>query len=219
MEVSFCTSCGQQSQPNDRFCRGCGTGLSDELRAGGPIAEAVLLADQGHLDEAIATVQRAIGEDPRPDLYVALSTLYLRRGDVSLAERELDRAIAIEPDYGVAYAYKAGVCLQRGDVDDAQDLLDRALALAPNDLLVRIKRAEFWLRLGALPNAREELRIGLANGGGTPSARAIGHAMIANVDRQMKGAAVRTTVPLPSIEPVRRLFRRKSRPTGVEVEP
>jgi tetratricopeptide (TPR) repeat protein len=218
MKPQFCSSCGFRFHDGDRFCRGCGDALTEDARAVGPIAEAEVLAGKGQLDEAIATVQRALGEGERPDLHVAMSTLYLRRTDVVLARRELDRAIDLDPGYAVAYAYKGGVLLQIGEVDEARGLLDRAKTLAPRDLLVSIKRAEFWLRLGALPNARDELRAGLANGGGSPAARDTAQAMLGSVEHKLRTSAQRAIVPLPSLGPIRRLFRRQDRQRGVEVE-
>ena len=58
--------------------------------------------------------------------------------------------------------------------------LRRAVELDPKDLVVRIKRAELWLRLGIFDRAHDEMREGLLNGGGSPSARAAAEALSPN---------------------------------------
>ena len=206
MPDQFCPSCGFGARSSDAFCRGCGFALSDDARAAGPIAEAELLVERGQLDEAIATLQRALG-DETPDLHVALSTLYLRRGDGAGARRALDRALALDPRCAVAHAYVAGMDLHAGRVAEAQERLDHARDLAPDDLIVGIKRAEYWLRLGIFDNARAELRHALQNGGGSPQNRALAEAMFASIEKRSRGSFTRKTVALPSLGAARKLFR------------
>ncbi|MBI5289959.1 MAG: tetratricopeptide repeat protein [Chloroflexi bacterium] len=218
MHAEFCPSCGFRRQHGDRFCRGCGEALTGDARAVGPIAEAEALVARGLLDDAIARVQRALGEDEQPGLLVAQATLYLRRGDTVKAERSLDRAITIDPGCGVAYAYKGGLHLQTGAIDEGQELLDRALALTPHDLNVRIKRAEFWLRLGVLDRARDELREGLLNGGGSPGARAAAEALYANIEKRRRTSFTRTVVPLQAPGVLKRLFGRTRTAPDAQIE-
>ncbi len=214
----FCPACGFRGQASDSFCRACGA-LLDESRAGDPIPEAEALAAGGHLDDAIAAVQRAIGLRETPDLHVALSTLYLRRGGSVEARRALDRALAIDPRCAVAHAYLAGMDLHEGRVHDAQERLDHARDLAPDDLLVRIKRAEYWLRLGIFDNAKDELRHALQNGGGSVQNRALAETMFATVEKRSSGSFTRKTVTLPSLSPLKRLVhRRNSAPSAVNTE-
>ncbi|TAK65691.1 MAG: tetratricopeptide repeat protein, partial [Dehalococcoidia bacterium] len=175
--------------------------------AAGPIAEAEALVERGQLDEAIATLQRALSEAETPDLHVAVCTLYLRRGDAAGARRALERAISLDPGCAVAHAYIAGMDLHAGRVADAQDRLDYARDLAPDDLIVRIKRAEYWLRLGIFDNARAELRHALQNGGGSPQNRAIAEAMFASIEKRSRGSFTRKTVALPSLGAAKKLFR------------
>lgn len=207
MPDQYCPSCGSGARSSDAFCRACGRALSDDARAAGPIAEAEALVERGQLDEAIATLQRALSEAETPDLHVAVCTLYLRRGDAAGARRALERAISLDPGCAVAHAYIAGMDLHAGRVADAQDRLDYARDLAPDDLIVRIKRAEYWLRLGIFDNARAELRHALQNGGGSPQNRAIAEAMFASIEKRSRGSFTRKTVALPSLGAAKKLFR------------
>lgn len=209
MHGDFCPACGFRRQSTDRFCRGCGDALTAEARASGPITEAETLVARGELDEALATIQRALGDVERADLLVAQATLYLRRGDVERAERSLERATVVDPVYAVAYAYQGGLLFNRGKVDESEALLDKAVDLDPKDLLVRVKRAEFWLRLGVLSRAEEELRIGLANGGGSPTARAAAETMYASIEKRKRTGVERKFVPLPMAGRLQKLFHRK----------
>ncbi len=207
MPDQFCPSCGSGSRGTDAFCRGCGAALTDDAHAAGSIAEAEALVERGQLDEAIAALQRALGAAETPELHVAISTLYLRRGDGAGARRALDRALALDPACAVAHAYVAGMDLHAGRVADAQDRLDYARDLAPDDLIVRIKRAEYWLRLGIFDNARAELRHGLQNCGGSPQNRAIAEAMFASIEKRSRGSFTRKTVALPTFAAAKKLFR------------
>ena len=208
MADTYCASCGHNSRAEDRFCRACGAPLTDDARADGPVAEAEALVSRGLLTDAIATIQRGLSEAETPELHVALSTLYLRRGDVTDARRALDRALAIDPNCAVAHAYIGGMLIHEGRVEEAQARLDLARDLAPDDLIVLMKRAEFWLRLGILDNARVELRHGLQDGGGSPQTRAMAETMYAAIEKRMRSSFVRKTVTFPSVRGLINLVRR-----------
>ena len=218
MAGNFCPSCGNRGEPHDLFCRGCGGALSEAARASGPIAEAESLVERGLLAEAIATVQRALGAGATPDLYVALATLYLRRGGAADARRELEEALALDPECAVAHAYAGGMLLQAGDVAEAQGRLDRAYELAPDDLIVLMKRAEFWLRLGIFENARAELKHGLQDGGGAPHTRAMAEAMLLAIEKRSRNSFTRQIVALPDVGALKRMFRRSGRTAATPVE-
>jgi Flp pilus assembly protein TadD len=220
MPAEFCPACGHHGQPSDLYCRGCGTALSDDARAMGPIAEAQALVERGLLDESIATIQRAIGETETPELHVALATLHLRRGGMTEARRSLDTALTLDPRCAVAHAYAGGLLLHAGQVHEAQEELEIALSLAPDDLIVLMKRAELWIRLGIFDRAKDDLRRGLRNGGGTPQTRALAEAMYAAAEKRSRGTFVRQMVKLPSLTGVVKLFKRPAdlpaAPTEVE---
>jgi len=211
-ETNYCPGCGRQASATDRYCRGCGDALTDDASIADPIAEAEAAMARGLLPEAIATLQRAIGEAPAAHLHVALATLYLRRGDGGQARRELERALDVDPEYGVAYAYLGGMAAQAGRVHDAEELLERAKSLAPNDVLVAIKRAEYWLLLGIYDSARDELRYALRESGGNPGERELAQSMLAAIEQRRRGSFTRNTVSLPNLGgALRSRFVRKSR--------
>ena len=218
MAGSYCPTCGHGGEPHDLFCRACGGALTEAARASGPIAEAESLVERGLLAEAIVTVQRALGAGATPDLHVALATLYLRRGGGADARRALEEALALDPECAIAHAYAGGMLLHAGDVDGAQERLDHALDLAPRDLMVLVKRAEFWLRLGIFDKARAELTHGLQDGGGAPHVRAMAEAMLFAVDRRSRNSFTRQVVTLPDLGAVKRMFRRSGRTAATPVE-
>ncbi len=218
MSGSFCPSCGNRGKPYDLFCRACGGALTEAARASGPIAEAASLVERGMLAEAIATVQRALSAGAAPDLHVALATLYLRRGGGAEAQRELEEALALDPECAVAHAYAGGMLLQAGDVAEAQGRLDLAYQLAPHDLIVLMKRAEFWLRLGIFEKARAELKHGLQDGGGEPHVRSMAEAMLLSVEKRSRNSFTRQLVALPDFGALKRMFRRSGRTDATPVE-
>jgi Flp pilus assembly protein TadD len=184
----------------------------DDKGMADPVAEAEALTARGLLPEAIATLQRAIGESPAAHLHVALATLYLRRGDGVQARRELERALAVDPGYGVAYAYLGGLAAHAGRVHEAEELLERARTLAPADVLVAIKRAEYWMLIGVYDNARDELRQAMRESGGSPGERELAQSMLAAIEQKRRGSFTRNTVAFPSIAAgIRARFVRKRR--------
>lgn len=209
MADEFCGACGRQGRPADRFCRGCGAQLSDAPPDDDHITAAASLAERGHLTEAVATVQRAITAGDTADLRVALATLYLRRGDVDAAARELDLAVQLNPACAVAHAYAGALLARRGRVAEGGDALDRALELAPFDLLVAMKRAEYFTVLGVLERARDELRRGLDDGGGAPDARAAAARMLEEIEKRLRSSVIRRPVSLPDFGPVGRSLSRR----------
>jgi len=219
MPRSFCTACGCEARTSDRFCRACGEALTDDAA---PLARISALAEGGRLSEAIAETTRALAAAPDDaDLHIALALLQLRAGALHSALDELARALALDPRSPVAHAYTGALLLRQGHVDAARDHLDRARALAPHDLTVALKRAEFWLALGILGNARDELRDALRDGGGSPATRAAAARMLASVEARMRRAITRRTPPLPSLNLLRAAGRTRPAPgkdrTNVEV--
>lgn len=208
MPDEFCGACGRQGRPNDRFCRGCGATLTDEVVAGDPIFEAESLAVSGHLAEAIATVLRAIGAHDSAQLRVALATLYLRRGSAGDAARELDAAIELDPACAVAHAYRGALLVRLGRADEAETALDLARDLAPDDLLVSMKRAEYFIVLGVLGRACDELRHGLSEGGGDTDLREVAARMLAQVEQRLRGSLIRHPANLPKLGGLGRILGR-----------
>ena len=95
--------------------------------------------DQGRTDEARALFAGLTAVNPA-DAYAwrILGVLDLESGDREGARRAFDRAIALEPGAGAAYAGRAEVHLAMGRVDRARaDLRDASRRLEGSDPLFR----------------------------------------------------------------------------------
>jgi Flp pilus assembly protein TadD len=218
MHDDYCAACGRPRRSADRFCRGCGEPLDDVARTLGPIDEAEGLLARGHLDEAVVTLQRALGAHETAELHVALSTVYVRRGSVADAHRELERAVALDPHCAIAHAYAGALFMRAGRPDEARERLDLARELAPNDMVVSLKRAEMWLMLGVLGNAGAELEHGLLYGGGSEATRAAARKLLAEVEKRMSRSVTRKTVRLPGAGLMAMLRRRPAAMPSVEAK-
>lgn len=105
-----------------------------------------LLADDspqqaaGHLrqagDEEMLAVLEAVDAESDPvRRAVLLGAAFLRQGELSLARRSLERAIALDPTDAQAYACLAHTLDRLGETVAAGKLLQQALALAPDSAL------------------------------------------------------------------------------------
>lgn len=63
-------------------------------------------------------------------------------GDNDRALQNYDQAIALDPNYAIAYVNRAVVHAQQGNYDRAIRDLDQAIALDPNDGLAYVNRGE-----------------------------------------------------------------------------
>jgi Tfp pilus assembly protein PilF len=70
-------------------------------------------------------------------------------------EAEASLASAISPE---ALLLHARLLTERQDFQSARERLDEALALAPRSFLVRVRRCEFFARVGLYPDALTEAR-------------------------------------------------------------
>ena len=57
---------------------------------------------------------------------------YLKKDEYDLAIKSLDQAIKLNPDYGRAFANRAGIYLKKGEYDRAGQDYDEAIRLEPN---------------------------------------------------------------------------------------
>ncbi len=83
--------------------------------------------------------------------------IQLRREEWQTAIAELDRAVALEPEFAVAHAYRSSALLAIGRPADAQAAVDRALELEPNGFAANMKSGELAIRFGQLPLAEQRL--------------------------------------------------------------
>jgi tetratricopeptide (TPR) repeat protein len=109
--------------------------LLGRLLAGDDLAEAA-----GHLSQAgdsdMLAVLQAVSAEPEPaGQAVLLGIAFLQRDELTLARRQLERAVALAPANAQAHAYLGHVLDRLGDTGAAQDRLQQALTLDP-DLVV-----------------------------------------------------------------------------------
>jgi tetratricopeptide (TPR) repeat protein len=117
---------------------------------------------RGDPEIALNYFQCAIDQNPdQPQAYFATAMAYLEQEKTEEAMQSLRNALNVDPAYVAARAYIGILLLGLHDVDGAQRELEQALHDDPTNLLVHIKYAEFYYRLGFYPRAVALLEQGL----------------------------------------------------------
>lgn len=117
---------------------------------------------RGDPEVALSYFQCAIDQNPdQPQAYFGTAMAYLEREKTEEAMQSLRDALNVDPAYVSARAYIGILLLGLHDVDGAQRELEQALHDDPTNLLVHIKYAEFYYRLGFYPRAVALLEQGL----------------------------------------------------------
>ena len=94
--------------------------------------------------QAIQTLEQILRENPkRPVALNNLGFAYALQGQLERAERYYAQAIALDPDYELAFLNYAAACLARGDQAKARRLLQRVLAINPGNEQARAALARF----------------------------------------------------------------------------
>ncbi len=148
---------------------------------------------RGDPEAALRQFQLAVENAPlRPQARFGMAMACMEQGSSEGAERALRAALEVEPGYAPARAYLGLIFLQRYDVDAAQDELDQALRDAPTNLLVHIKYAEFYYRLGFYHRAVSLLEQGLKRPhGANEHVVALARQLLAQARQKNKGAIIR----------------------------
>jgi Tfp pilus assembly protein PilF len=117
---------------------------------------------RGDPDAALRRFQQAVDAEPeRPQGHLGMAMAYLELGFAEKVMQSLDAALRVDPAYVSARAFRGIELLKRYDLDGAQEELERALHEEPTNLLVHLKYAEYYYRLGFYPKAVEMLERGL----------------------------------------------------------
>jgi Tfp pilus assembly protein PilF len=117
---------------------------------------------RGDPEAALRHFHKAAEAEPgRPQAQFAMAMAYLDLGYSEKVIQAFDAALRIDPLYVSARAFRGIELLKRYDVDGAQEELVRALHDAPTNLLVHLKYAEYYYRLGFYHKAVEMLEKGL----------------------------------------------------------
>ena len=111
---------------------------------------------------ALLRFQHAADLEPeKPQAYFGQAMAYLELEASEEVQRSLEVTLQVDATYVPARAYLAIEYLKRYDPDKAQEELELALRYEPTSLLVHIKYAEYYYRLGFYHSAIEYLEHGL----------------------------------------------------------
>lgn len=141
----------------------CGSGEDDPMDPALEIDRGVRLLEDGHLDQAYDVFDAVIQSDPQN------AEAYARRGYVLLALEnvrgglaDINRALAIDPDYALAHNYKGVVFAMNGIQDQAVLEFTRAVELAPDMTDAYVNRAGVYLEISDGESALADLDAALA---------------------------------------------------------
>lgn len=131
-----------------------------------PVTEcniAYALMSQGAPDQrALAHVDAALRAQPRfPNAHHLRGVLLAEAGPAAEAEKELRRAIELEPDRALTYGHLAGLLASQGRLSEAIPLLERSLALDPFDAEAQNNLAGMLAEVGRCAEAVERIRHAL----------------------------------------------------------
>ena len=119
---------------------------------------------RGDPEAARVRFQHAIESEPeRPQGYFGLAQTYIDQnagGDKDVIQA-LEKALEVDPLYIPARAFLGIELLKQYDVQGAEEMLHQALDEEPTNLLVHVKYAEYYYRLGFYNRAVELLEQGL----------------------------------------------------------
>ena len=114
------------------------------------------------LEAALVRFQHAIASEPeRPQGYFGLAQVYLDQNASDKVIEALQKALAVAPEYAPARAFLGIELLKKYDVNGAEEALAQALRDEPTNLLVHVKYAEYFYRLGFYNRSVEWLERGL----------------------------------------------------------
>lgn len=89
---------------------------------------AVFKKDQGKLDAALKDYNQLIAEKPESLLYNNRADVFLAMKKYKEAQADIDKAIKLDPKFGMSYVTKAKILFETGRAKDACTNLDKALA-------------------------------------------------------------------------------------------
>ncbi|WP_338868241.1 tetratricopeptide repeat protein [Myxococcus stipitatus] len=156
--------------------------LDPHLLKDGRLQRGIVLWRLGKLEEAVAELEKAKGEDPRSTtIPITLGAVLLERGDLPGAESNLGLALSNEPSNHEALYYLALVKAKRLEFTLAMDAMRKAVERAP-------KRPDYHYAYGVilrdaknLPDAMREWRAAVALDPANADAHeALGHAHLEN---------------------------------------
>src|SRR5579884_217817 len=148
---------------------------------------------RGDAEAALRQFQLAVASAPqRQQAHFGMAMAWMEQGSSEGAERALRAALEVDACYAPARAYLGLMLLQHYDIDAAQRELDQALHDAPTNLMVHIKYAEFYYRLGFYQKAVSLLEQGLKRPhGANEHIVALARQLLVQARQKNKGAIIR----------------------------
>ena len=117
---------------------------------------------RGDPDAALIRFRHAAESEPeRPQAYFGIAMVYLEQDSNDETVNALEMALSVDPFYIPARAYLGVEYLKRYDIARAEEELERALKDEPTNLLVHLKYAEYYYRMGFYQSSVEILERGL----------------------------------------------------------
>jgi Tfp pilus assembly protein PilF len=90
-----------------------------------------------------------------------LGGAYLRRGQIALAQEQLEAALQIKPDLAVARGNLGKIYLDRDDLDRAERELQTALRLKEDEVIPRLWLGAVYARKGRIAEAEQQFRAAM----------------------------------------------------------
>lgn len=126
--------------------------------------------DDGKAEEASDLFEAALVKDPSSrDALLHRSNLWLLKGDIDGAKRDLEKCNRLYPNYLLGHLRLATVQMQAEDPVGARASLDASAAASPNSSDVRSYRGELLFAEGKLDEARAEFEAASALDPGNPT--------------------------------------------------
>jgi tetratricopeptide (TPR) repeat protein len=128
------------------------------------IAEAQLLHDAGHHEEAYGVLAGGLARHPdQPELLYEAALAAEKIGKIDVVEHDLRRLIELKPDHAHAYNALGYSFADRNErLDEAQQLIDKALQLAPEDPFILDSKGWVLFRRGDAGTALDVLKKAFA---------------------------------------------------------
>ncbi|MCE5272215.1 sulfatase-like hydrolase/transferase [bacterium] len=112
----------------------------------------------GHPDSALAAAQQAVrSQSPSERAFFLLGSAALELADSARAQKELERALTLNPDYGPALALLARIHDSAGRTEQALEFYHRAEAALPGNPGLLTDLGALLIRLGDYARARATL--------------------------------------------------------------
>jgi len=123
-----------------------------------------------YYQEAIMVCTALLHKDPGNNLWrrqllstvIKVGNTHAAMGDYDSAFKDYDQAIALDPNYAVAYNERGNAYAAKGDYDGAIEDYDQAIALAPNDAVTYSNRANAYFNKGDTDRAIKDLDQSIA---------------------------------------------------------